>query len=276
MDGRLPNLFIVGVPRGGTTSLWWYLGRHPDIFMAEVKEPYYFSDYHKTRPRFPKDRAAYLDLFARGRENRWRGEASTAYFWDPPSAVRIQEASPEARIVISLRNPAERAYSEYLHNIETGNERRPFLPALRDLLARGAPDNPRADFLSSGFYVDGLERYLRIFGESVHVLFFEDLRRDAREEVRKIFAFLEIDPDVADRLDLRALNRSHLPRRGARRLLTSRGVRALPGPLRTRAERLLVRRSRPPMPPEARALLDEVYASERAPLEQLLQRPLPW
>jgi hypothetical protein len=273
---RLPNLFIVGVPRGGTTSLWHYLNQHPDVFMSSVKEPYYFSDYYKSSPRFPKDRAAYLRLFAPGLGARWRGEASTAYFWDPVSPGRIKDACPTARILISLRNPADRAYSEHLQNVRSGEERRDLLPAIREEAARGPTGEGRMSFLSSGFYVDGLQRYLQAFGENVHVLFFEELAADPRKELRGVFTFLQVDPDVADQVEVTVENRSFVPRRGARRMLRSRALRALPEAPRSGLERLLLRPSQPVLPPEARALLDDVYAGEREALTALLQRQLPW
>jgi hypothetical protein len=258
-------VFVVGVPRGGTTSLWYSLGQHPDIFMSEVKEPYFFSDYYKSRPRFPKDRAAYLDLFAEARDMAWRGEASTAYFWDRPCARRIKEFNAEARIIISLRDPADRAYSEYRHNIITGHERRPFLAAVHESLDADDTADPRADLLASGFYVEGLERYLDVFGDRVHVLFLEELRADPRTELRKIFTFLGVDPDPSESIDLAAQNPSLFAQRPpARGLLTA-----------VRGRRLL-RRSGNSMPIEARALLDEVYAPEHEPLATLLGRPLPW
>jgi Sulfotransferase domain len=264
-DEALPNLFVVGVPRGGTTSLWYYLDQHPDIFMSEVKEPYFFSDYYKSRPRFPKDRSAYLELFAPGRDAHWRGEASTAYFWDPPCAGRIREFNPAARIVISLRDPADRAYSEYRHNIITGQERRPFLAALRELLRAGDSVDPRADFLTSGFYMEGLERYLDLFGDRVHVLFLEELRADPRTELERIFTFLGVDLSPSRSIDLASQNASSFVQR-----LTARGL------LSALRRRLLLRRSGNSMPPEARALLDEIYEPEREPLARLLRRPLPW
>ena len=243
--------------------------------MSAVKEPYYFSDHYKSDP-FPKDLAAYLSLFVSGRQARWRGEASTAYFWDPSSAARIKEASPDARILISLRNPADRAYSEHLKDVRTGEERRDLLSAIREEIALGPRREGRLNILASGFYADALERYLRVFAESVHVLFFEELAEDPRRELRTIFDFLGIDPEVADELEITISNRSYVPRRGARRILGSSVRRALPEGVKSRLDRVLLRRSRPVLHPEVRELLDEVYAGERERLRELLQRELPW
>jgi hypothetical protein len=281
----MPNLFIVGVARGGTTSLSHYLGQHPDIFMSDVKEPYYFSTYYKSLgvgQGFPKDPDAYRRLFAAGREARWRGEASTVYFWDPTSPLRIKDAIPEARIIISLRNPADRAYSEYLQALRRGRERRSFLSAIKDQLAiRGRTgqefeEDRRRDYLSAGLYVGALYRYLHLFEHSVHVLFFEDLRRDARMEVKKIFAFLGVDKSPADDLDVVPLNRSRAPRRGTRWLVTSRALQAMPGGFQAAARRISFRDSPSTVPREARVLLDEFFAAERQPLTELLRRPPPW
>jgi Sulfotransferase domain len=273
--GLMPNLFIVGVARGGTTSLWSYLDQHPDVFMAAVKEPYYFSDHYKSDP-FPKDRDAYLSLFAAGRDARWRGEASTAYFWDPSSAARIEQASPSARILISLRNPADRAYSEYLKKVRSGEEQRGLLPAIREEIALGPQHGGRSAFLASGFYIESLERYLEGFGANVHVLFFEELAADPRGEVRRIFEFLEVDPNVAEEIEVTIENRSYVPRRGARRILGSRARAALPDRVKSTLDRLLLRSSQPVLPPEARRLLDEVYSGEREQLRSILRREPSW
>jgi hypothetical protein len=272
-EPAFPNLFIVGVARGGTTSLAHYLGQHPDIFMSPVKEPYYFSDYYKRAPQFPKERRAYLALFAEGARSRWRGEASTAYFWDPVSAARIKEACPDARILISLRNPADRAYSQYLQMIRSRAERRAFVDAVRE--SRDGSD-PRSDLLAIGFYVDSLRHYLDLFGANVHVLFFEEFIRQTRHELSRVLAFLGVDDRHVDDWDLTPQNSSRGPRRWTRALLAAPGVRRLPQGLWSRADRFLYRDRPPAMTGEERALLDSIYDPERGPLMQLLQRELPW
>ena len=116
-----PNLFVVGAARSGTTSLWQCLKRHPMIFMPEdeiCKEPAYFSikgrDLGYER---------YIDVFQSAKKNhKYIGEASTAYLTDPTSSKQIYEFNPNAKIIILLRNPIDRAYSLYNWMVQEGYE----------------------------------------------------------------------------------------------------------------------------------------------------------
>src|SRR5687767_12736237 len=111
MSGRVPNFFVCGAARSGTTSLWEYLRQHPDIYMPaaiEHKEPSYFCDLYGM-----SDWNQYLALFREAGNRKRVGEASGPYLTSPESAGRLKEAAPEARIIILLRDPAERAWSLY-------------------------------------------------------------------------------------------------------------------------------------------------------------------
>ncbi len=114
-----PNFFIVGVAKAGTTSLAAWLRQHPEVFISKLKEPRYFS-HDLADPgvhNVVRSREAYLALFARSGRYKARGEASTSYFthWRHVPE-RIKEVVPEARIIILLRDPVERAYSSYLND----------------------------------------------------------------------------------------------------------------------------------------------------------------
>src|SRR5882672_9220913 len=118
MEMKLPNFFIVGAPKAGTTSLYYYLSHHPEVFMSPVKEPNFFSYdetvkqnlYHKEKGvgKFEE----YRQLFASSNgHHKAIGEASVSYLFYPSVPQRIHELVPKAKIIISLRNPVERAYS---------------------------------------------------------------------------------------------------------------------------------------------------------------------
>jgi hypothetical protein len=122
IDDPWPNLFIVGAAKAGTTSLYHYLAQHPDIYMAPVKEPHFFSRIHpapELEAFFPhvSDEADYLSLFANAHAETVRGEASTSYLSHPDVADAIWQKRPEAKIVIMLRDPVERAYSNYWYDV---------------------------------------------------------------------------------------------------------------------------------------------------------------
>jgi hypothetical protein len=276
-----PNLFVVGVMRGGTTSLCGYLERHPEIFMSPVKEPHFFTKAGATlAPRYATKKA-YLGLF-KGASERVRGEASASYFTDGDSPAAIKRVSPDTKILVILRDPVERAHSHYWHAANNGHETRTFAEAIRDELAGLRPDGAEV-YVKRGFYSEPLQRYLDHFGDNVHVLFLEDLSREPTATMREVFAFLDVDPGAAEDLVVERRNEFRLPRgRLAGRILRSarlRGVaaRLVPRRLRPSIEgALLATGARPAMPAELRALLADVYASDEDLLQSILGRSLPW
>jgi len=108
---RWPNFFIVGTGKAGTTSLYEYLKQVPGIFMSPEKEPNYFSHVaiHKDDPhRFMiRDKKKYLELFKNVKNEKIIGEATPTYFRDPNAAYLIHKVSPNAKILITLRNPID-------------------------------------------------------------------------------------------------------------------------------------------------------------------------
>jgi hypothetical protein len=275
---RWPDLFVAGAPRAGTSSIWSYLDQHPRIFMSRLKEPHFFSDHKPPFVPTVSDEGVYLRLFDGAEAGQLRGEASPTYLGDPRAPERIARVSPEARIVVVLRNPVARAYSAYWHRVRYGDEARPFLEAIRP-----QPSDGRPSYVRAGLYAEPIERYLETFGDRLHVLFQEELAADTRGELRRILEFLGVDSTAADRIRLDVRNATALPRnRVVRRLYQSprlRSVvdRAVPLALQPRVERLLLRRDGvPPMEPEARRLLEDFYAAEPPALERLLGRPVPW
>lgn len=282
MTDRWPNLFIAGVEKGGTTSLWRYLDAHPDVFMSKVKEPSYFTtDRHEAA----KTEAQYLSLFE-GRSERWRGEASVRYFYDELAPERIQAASAEARILIILRNPVDRAYSAYWGTSRSGYERRSFREAVEVELEGGAAfeaQGPRKAYVGRSYYLRPVERFLRAFGERVLVVFLEELRQEPRREMEAVFRFLDIDPSVADEIGVDVHNTFWRPRNRLVELAMS-SVRAravaraiVPEPVHARLDRhLLVRGRKPELEADLRERLEALFDAERAELESLLGRRLPW
>lgn len=280
---RWPDLFVAGVPRAGTSSLWDYLNQHPQIFMSRVKEPHFFSDFKPKIVPVTKNESAYMRLFARASDEQLLGEATPNYLCDPAAPARIARVSPAARIVIVLRDPVARAYSDYWHKVRYGRESRPFLERIQVQLADPRRRMPGPGYVGAGLYAEPLGRYLETFGDRVLVLFQDELSADTRGELRRVLEFLGVDVAVADRLRLGVRNATALPRNAlVRRLyrsprLRAAGVRVIPQPLQPGLERLMLRRDGlPAMEPEARRLLREFYEAEPAALEPLLGRPVPW
>lgn len=274
-----PNLFVVGAGRAGTTSLWSYLRQHPQIFMSALKEPHFFSRATPAQQRYVHDEEEYKSLFRAGRGLPFRGEASPSYLLDPAVAEVIARVQPDSRIVISLRDPIARAYSNYLLRRRNGFDRQPFLDALRAGLS--LPDAERPQYYRAGQYLGPVTTYLQTFPGSVHVLIYEEFAEDTRGEVDRLFEFLGVET-IAARLDLTPLKRGAAPRNALARSLYSPRLRSaaravVPPQFHARIENAALSREYPDeIEPEARLILAEFFAPEREPLERLLGRSLPW
>lgn len=278
MNDAWPNLFIVGAPRCGTTSLWRYLAAHPEVFMAEVKEPNFLSGIRITLNQEVHNEAAYRRLFAPGDGYALRGEASTSYLWAPSALERIRAVSPEARIVISLRDPVERTYSGWGFLTLLGTEDRSFEHAVRAEMVKTGNR-----IVASSTYAEDVERYIGAFGGAVHVLFLEDLARDPRRELRRLFDFLGVESAVADTLDVRR-HHAHARPRGPLGELAHNSVRlraamraVAPLSVRLRAQSLLVKRSsREPIEAKVEAELIDFFAHDVDRLRAILGTEMPW
>ncbi len=211
------------------------------------------------------------------------GEASTSYLWDGQAAERIKRAVPEAKILIVLRDPVDRAYSHYWNDVREGMEKRSFLDAL-DEEQRTGPGGWGVSslYIDCGRYAEQVTRYLDRFGDRVHVLFFEDFVRDEASTIADIHSFLGVRPAAAEVAGQR-MNPGSLPRNRLSGAVLASGrlrrvVRAtVPRQMRTRLrEALLKQAAPPPMDSAARALLMDVYRPEVARLEELLGRSVPW
>ncbi|MGH2964539.1 MAG: sulfotransferase [Solirubrobacterales bacterium] len=283
-----PNLFLVGAAKAGTTSVYDELARHPAIYMSPMKEPHYFSRIRPSHERaafFPHitDEDEYKALFDGVTEERLVGEASTSYLWDANAAERIQGVAPDASILIMLRNPVERAYSQYWNDVREGIEARSFTDALAEE-RRSGPGvwGVTSLYLDCGRYANQVPRYLERFGERVLVSFFEDFVADQAGTVTEIHAFLEVDP-AGGAAGTSRMNPTALPRNLlSGRMLGSGRLRTLaratvPRALRARARGALLKEvSPPPMDPEARAMLVEVFRPEVDRVAELLGRQTPW
>jgi hypothetical protein len=249
--------------------------------MSPVKEPHFFTTAGaKHAPRYSTERE-YLGLFSGAREPL-RGEASASYFGDAASPAAIKAVSPDAKIVVILRDPIERAYSHYWHAVSNGRESRAFAEAVRAELADERPEGTEP-YIRRGFYSPPLRRYLDQFGDNVRVLFLEELSRDPARTMHGLFDFLGVAPEAAEELAVERRNAFQLPRgRVAGWILRSGEARRataslVPLGLRARLERLLVASPpRPAMDADLRLLLAGVYRSDEDTLESILQRPLPW
>jgi hypothetical protein len=303
--GRVPDFFIVGHPKSGTTALYEMLRAHPQIHMP-VKEPWFFSreliaGVHPQTPTRPQTLEDYLSLFTHGRAEQLVGEATPSYLRSQLAAARIAELRPDARIVAILREPAEFLRSFHLQSVQSHIEtERDLRSALGLEAARRQgrelpPDSPRPEALQyAGHvrYVEQLGRFHAVFPpEQVLVMIYDDFRADNEASVRRVLRFLGLEDSFA--IEAREANPSVQVRSGRlERLLRSLslgsglGTRALrttikaltPGPLRAKAlqgaQRQLVYGD--PSPPDA-ALMEELrvrFKGEVEALSEYLKRDL--
>ena len=209
--GRLPDFFIVGHSKCGTTALYEMLRRHPQICMP-LKEPRYFSPELRSRyvrvgpGALPVTLEQYLELFARAGPEQLAGEASPQYLRSLTAAGRIAEAQPQARIIAVFREPASFLRSFHLqavHNhVETVTDFRKAME-LEDSRRAGRriprlSQAPQALLYSDHVrYTEQLKRFHAVFPpEQVLVLIYDDLRRDNEGTVRRVLRFLDVDDTV--------------------------------------------------------------------------------
>lgn len=286
--GVWPNLFLVGAAKAGTTSVYDELARHPAIYMSPMKEPHFFSRIQPSPARaafFPhvSDQDDYLALFDGAAGERLIGEASTSYLWDTEAAERIRRVAPEASILIMLRDPVERAHSQYWNDVREGIETRSFPEALTEERRSGPGAwGVTSLYLDCGRYADQVARYLDRFGDRVLVSFFEGFVADQAGTVAEIHEFLGVERAEVDAPETRR-NPASLPRNVlSGRMLGSGTLRRLaratvPRSLRARGRGVLLKEvSPPPMDPGARALLVEVFRPEVDRLAEVLGRRPPW
>jgi hypothetical protein len=196
---RAPRFFLVGAPHAGSTSLYAYMGQHPQIWMSRRKEPNFF----RSRRVGIGWTGAYLALFAEaGPEHRVLGEASPWYLYDRNAASRIRRASPASRIAILLRDPIGRAVSQFQYRLRmTGAWPADPVSRFREHVALEArlphsSQGGRGHELRAGLYDTQVRRYLDRFGsEQVHVVLAEELDAEPRRALSELFRFLEVDED---------------------------------------------------------------------------------
>ena len=286
-----PNFFIVGAVKSGTTSLYAYLAQHPDVFMPAIKEPHFFAQAQPSAEQrylvtVINDRSAYLRLFRKARGFRAIGDASPSYLWDPQAPYRIRQVVPEARIVILLRDPVERAFAHYLMDFHEGVQDLPFYEALKRDMGRARKGWGVSQlYVELGQYADQVARYLDVFGPpQVQVLLFNELQQDARLVVERTVRFLALPAAPAAAIDTSKIHNGYSETRGAwARRLAGRpwarviGQRLLPVGLQQFLwTRLFSRPGRKPViDPRARELLCSIYRPEMERLESVLGRALP-
>jgi Sulfotransferase family len=203
----IPNFFIVGAARSGTTSLDRYLSQHPEIYIAPRKEVNFFAATHfpRTGPGDErvnrgviKDYDQYAQLFTGIKGEKAIGESSVFYLCYPDVAERIAQAVPYAKIIMVLREPVDRAYSAYMYLVRDGRELSGFVEGLsleEERIQKGY--EPMWWYKELGMYYKQVKGYFDVFGrQQVKVLLYDELFANPKQVLRDVFSFLEVKEDV--------------------------------------------------------------------------------
>ena len=204
---NLPNLLIVGAAKCGTTSLHNYLKQHPDIFMSKQKEPHFLINSDIGEDRIHKAITVledYEDMFKTDSIYKYKGESSVMYLAFPEFSIKNikKYLDPDVKIIIMLRNPVERAFAGYLHNLRYNpSENLSFEEAFEKSEARYYQERditPDTRYLHVGNYYSQVESFMSMFNDNVLVIMYEDYVNDIDLCLANVFDFLDIDKISVD------------------------------------------------------------------------------
>jgi len=221
----LPTFITVGAEKCGTTALHEHLSQHPEIFMSEPKEPSYFvaTDSNYTSQNMGNLKHGYIDslkdyqaIFTHVSNEKAVGESSPCYLYSKIAAETIKRQLPDAKIIIILRNPMRRAFSQYVFNQMRGWESRDinFEQALAREPERIANSSMWAfHYCARGMYYEQVKRYLDTFGESnVKILLYDDFASRPQQQLKQVHQFLSVSqfklPDAKEKHNVTKLTKN--------------------------------------------------------------------
>ncbi|NMG57865.1 sulfotransferase [Geitlerinema sp. P-1104] len=286
-----PNFLVIGVQKAGTTSIYRYLSQHPQVYMSPVKETNFlerdWTGVVTKKPRKIDSLEKYLALFEKVEDEVAVGEASPNYLFHHETSIPvIYNLVPEAKLVVILRNPIERAHSDYLMHIRDaidGGDCRP--------LGEQARQRPIKSFqIRKGFYCQSLKAFMDKFGaDNLKVCLYDDLVQDPVAMMQDIYSFIGVDDQFVPDTSVRAQKAAVPQNKTVHRVLQTRNpLRSLAGsvlrlvfPEKTRQaiRRYLLSlnykdKSALPLSLEERRLLRDIYREDILELQELLQRDL--
>jgi len=273
-DIKLPNFLILGAQKAGTTTLHSALELHPQVYTASPKELSFFNKEENYR----KGIEWYASFFKNWTTEKVAGEGTPSYLWDERVPARIKKHLPQAKFIILLRNPVDRAYSAYWYAYISGSETLPFEKALdvEPLRAQyGDAIRGFSSYLDRGRYVRQLNRYFDLFNrERFLILIFEEYVQNPDEALICVTSFLGIDctKEFLEMAQKIKKNVSRIPRSKTIHKFVPFLIKKFP--LLGRAFRYanLKVGKYPPMNQDTRQKLKEIFKEEIKQLEELLGR----
>ena len=270
----LPSVVIAGTPRSGSTALHYYLARHDDVFMSTPKEVRFFNH------NFDRGLDWYADHFVDSAGFVVRGESTPFYLFDREAMDRLVQLLPDVKLLITLRDPIERAFSHHWMLLQRNLESRDFKTAVEDEIPSfgtyQAPVRNKDQYLNSSCYAMHLEYlYSIIDPERVKVVFFDDLTNSPLPTMNSIAKFVGLSP--FDRYE--EIGRVVNQNLDIRSAFVRRVSKRLPGKLRALVARV---NSKPSeysrnLDPKLKARLSELFLPHDEKLMDLLGlQELPW
>ena len=224
----MPNFLTIGAPKAGTSSLYYYLKQHPQIYLSPIKEPHFFAlenskiDFQGAGDKERYHHAVtslqdYSKLFEAVTTETAIGEASTTYLSSKSAPARIKQYIPQAKLIAILRNPVDAAYSSYLHLLRDGDE------TIKDFELALQAEERRIQqnwdgiwhYKNRGFYYAQLKRYFDLFERSqIKVYLYQDFKLAPLQVLQNIFNFLEVEtsfsPNIEDKFNVSAVPKNIL------------------------------------------------------------------
>lgn len=305
---NVPDFFLVGAAKAGTTAIQQALDAHPDVYMSPLKEPNFFSDdilvsslrddvkkkleednipewilNGMKSPRwraYLRDENLYSNLFDPAKATQKKGEASVSYLYSSNAAQNIFKANDQAKIIIVLRNPAERAFSHFNMEQRMGWMQDDFSSAFEKYKENLKPlwgKDPL--FIAGGLYADQVGRYLSVFPKSqVLILIYDEFKNAPEKTLDAIYKFIGVDSSKVDlKIALKKNNEARenkielldnaIPK-GAFKVKFRRALKSLG--LHSVLKNLLTKPSSNKMTKEERLLATESYLNDIYELEKLL------
>jgi hypothetical protein len=204
---KLPTFIVIGAPKSGTTSLYFYLRQHPDIYLPKTKELHYFSFPELgIASSGPGDAEALSGLCQTIEQYKAQyqevtnqsaiGDISPSYLYYSSSAKKIFDTLGMVKIIVLVRNPVDKAYSQYMHMVREGLETLSFSEAI-------AAESSRRDlgwgdmwrYAESSLYAEKLDEFITTFGkDNVKVIYFDDFTKNTSSILTDLLSYISVDP----------------------------------------------------------------------------------
>ena len=210
---KIPSFILAGSPKCGSTSLYYYLAEHPDIFMSQQKEIHYLTfDILNSLNQGPKDKVVnsfhisnfkdYKNQFTKARNNQVIGEVSPSYINYPSQTIpKIKHHLGNPKLIFLIRDPIQRAFSNYLHLVREEREDLSFYDALQAEQER--MKNKYSDFWYysfNSFYYEKIKAYDEAF-DDILIITAEELKNNTLRTLSKIFKFIGVNDFAPSNLD---------------------------------------------------------------------------